>query len=169
MKTIFFLVSLFCTHNSFAQEFTVEFHGQITNSDTGKKEKGVKVLIFDNDSLIGETTTSSNGKYSMNIMASSKGHYSIHYQKEGLVSKFIQFKFDRINIEDLPTDKNFEFVTLDLDLFEERKNVDFSFLKTTPIAIFRWSPRNMAMELDRARMEQIRRRTDEMLKERDKH
>lgn len=139
--------------------------GQLNNLDTGKKEKNITVLVKRNGVLLGETTTKANGKYALTITTHKEGKFNIIYLKEGFVSKQLWFNFDQLYYEDLPKGNELTLPALDLGLFKERNEVDFSFLDTMPVAKFDWDPRQMGFRFDQSYIAKIRKKIEQLLLE----
>ena len=109
-------------------DLTFLFKGSVENSDLGKKESGVKVSFVQSGSTLFTSTTNSSGRYTLKGDANYKTPFIIIFSKGGLVSKKVAFDFSRMHEEDIPPTPEFKPMdALDMELFKERENVDFSF------------------------------------------
>lgn len=131
--------------------------------DFGSNEGGVTVSMVRNGTTISSTTSSSNGKYSLTAVGPKLGKYEIIYSKPGMVTKKIAFDGSKMNEEDIPAGNEIPFPTLDMDLFAQRDNVDFSFLNTEYVASFYWNDRQFSLDFDRVASEKVRKKIDELL------
>ncbi len=155
---------LFLGLNSWSQDLVFLFKGVVENSDLGKRQAGVKVEIIQNGSVLHSATTASNGKYTLRGPIDYLKPFKVVFSKSGLVSKMVYFDFSRMNEEDIPAGDSYQPVErLDMTLFKERENVDFSFLKTEPVASFDWNTRQMNPRLDAVAMNAMKTRILKLL------
>lgn len=145
-----------------AQDLNYPIRGKITNQDTGGNEGGVTVTLKRNGAVVATTTSSSSGKYSLNG-SGPKGQYEIIYSKPGMVTKKIIFDGSGLNEEDLPAGNDLPIPTLDIDVFSERPNVDFSFLDSEPVASFAWNDKKMVLDFDRVASEKTKKKINDLL------
>ena len=160
----FFLISVF----SFSQNLVYRVGGKITNSDTKKNESGVTISFTRGGQVLSSVTTSSNGKYDLKVEAPMGGLYMITYSKPGFVTKKIRFDGSKMNAEDIPAGVDFPLPTLDMDLFTERANADFSFLNNEPVASFFWSETQMMLDYDKQSSARIRKKIEDLLAKQEK-
>jgi epidermal growth factor receptor substrate 15 len=137
--------------------------GRVTNVDNGGNEGGVTVTFLRNGAKVASTSTSSSGKYALNAAGPKDGNYEIVYSKPGMVSKKISFDGAKLNEEDIPAGNEIPFPALDIDLFAERDNVDFSFLDNEYVASFFWNEKKMVLDFDRVASEKVRKKIDDLL------
>ncbi|MBL4863085.1 MAG: hypothetical protein JKY09_08735 [Crocinitomicaceae bacterium] len=163
MKHIILILSMFLTVCGWSQNLSYQIKGRITNQDVGNNEGGVTISMVHNGTVIASTKTASNGKYTLNASGSKDGKYEIVYSKPGLVTKKISFDGSKLNEEDIPAGNEMPFPTLDLDLFAERENIDFSFLNTEYVASFFWNERKFALDFDRAASQKVKKKIDDLL------
>ncbi len=155
---------LFLGLNSWSQDLVFLFKGVVENSDIGKRESGVKVEVVQNGSTLYSATTASNGKYTLRGPIDYLKPFTIVFSKSGMVTKMVSFDFSRMNEEDIPPGDSYQPVErLDMTLFKTRENVDFSFLKTEPVASFDWNTRQMAPRLDAVAMNTMKKRILKLL------
>ncbi len=147
MKIILFIgVFLFAFVGS-TQQLAFNFSGQITNADTKKSEAGVTVSIIGGGKTLASSQTASNGKYNFETDAPLGGIIQVVFSKAGFVSKKIDINTSKINVEDLPAG-DVQDMILPGELFTEKADIDFSFLKTEPVALFFWDEVSHSMSLD---------------------
>jgi tetratricopeptide (TPR) repeat protein len=137
--------------------------GRLSNLDNGGNEVGVTVTLLRNGTKVASTNTSSNGKYVLSAAGPKDGNYEIVYSKPGMVTKKIVFDGSKLNEEDLPAGNEILFPALDIDLFAERDNVDFSFLDNEYVASFFWNEKKMVLDFDRVASEKVRKKIDDLL------
>lgn len=168
MKYIIFAIALFMTVFGWSQDLNYQIRGRITNQDVGSNEGGVTVSIVSNGSTVATTQTSSNGKYSLNASVPKDQVFTIIYSKSGMVSKKITVDASKINEEDLPAGNEVPLPTLDLDLFQNRDNVDFTFLDSQPVAEFEYNARKGGMVPDLVASEAVKKKINDLLLKADK-
>ncbi len=163
MKYIVVVIALFAGMIGWSQQLTFVFKGTVENQDLGKNESGVTVAVVQGGSSVLTTTTVSSGKYSLRGEINYKQPFDIVFSKGGLVSKKVHFDFSKMNEEDAPPGDIRPVDALDIALFKERENIDFSFLNTEPVASFDWNTRQMAISLDAVESANMRKKIDELL------
>lgn len=163
MKYLILLITVFVLSAVSAQNVTIPARGRISDQDNGGKVSGVKVTLLHNGSEISSSLTSSNGRYQMQGSGPKSGKYTLVYSKAGYVSKKIEFDFSNVNEEDLPAGNAIPIPELDIDLFAERDNVDFSFLNSEPVASFFWDSNNFVLDFDRAASNKTKKKIDSLL------
>ena len=160
LLSLLFVVSFF---GMTQEDLNYVIKGRLSNLDNGGNEGGVTVTLLRNGSKIASTSTSSNGKYALNAAGPKVGNYEIIYSKPGMVTKKISFDGSKLNEEDLPAGNEILFPALDIDLFAERDNVDFSFLDDEYVASFFWNEKKMVLDFDRVASEKVRKKIDDLL------
>lgn len=149
MKIIVFLSTVLLSFLGFSQNLNYHISGKITNSDTKKMEAGVNVSLVNNGKVVVSAVTSSNGKYDLKAEVPYNGSYQVVYSKPGFVTKKVAISTAKVNIEDFPDGAEPPIPVLDMDLFSEKPNVDFSFLNNEPVASFFWDEAKFTMNFDR--------------------
>jgi epidermal growth factor receptor substrate 15 len=163
MKTIIFISALLFSFIGVCQDFTFNFKGQITNSDTGEKpEAGVTVNCVVGGKVIGTTTTGSNGSYKLTAVGPVGSLFTVVFSKPGLVSKRVEFNTAKLNPEDMIAGGKQDF-SLPGVLFAERPGVDLSFLNTEPVAISNWDPETGKFEFDMAAIAKTKKKINDAL------
>lgn len=160
LLSLLFVVSFF---GMTQEDLNYVIKGRLSNLDNGGNEGGVTVTLLRNGSKVASTSTSSNGKYALNAAGPKVGNYEIVYSKPGMVTKKISFDGSKLNEEDLPAGNEILFPALDIDLFAERDNVDFSFLDDEYVASFFWNEKKMVLDFDRVASEKVRKKIDDLL------
>lgn len=163
MKYIVFLIALFAGTLVWSQKLTFVFKGTIENSDDGRKESGVNIAIVQNGGTLYNTNSVSSGKYSLGGEIDFSQPFDVVFSKSGLVSKKVHFDMARMNVEDIPPGDFRPVESLDITMFKDRPNLDFSFLNTEPVASFDWNTRGMTVRLDAVSSERIRKKIDDLL------
>ena len=168
MKYIIFLALFLLPFTSFLQSLNYRVVGKITNSDTRKNESGVTISFMRGSSTLGSVVTSSNGKYDLKVEAPMSGQFMIVYSKPGLVTKKIRYNGSAMNEEDIPAGDEFVLPELNMDLFADRPNVDFSFLNNEPVASFFWNEAKMMHDYDRESSAKVRKKIEDLLAKQEK-
>ncbi|PKR81610.1 hypothetical protein CW751_03545 [Brumimicrobium salinarum] len=146
------------TQASNAQKVTYE--GKITDMDSEKSMSGVTIRVLENGSEVTSSTTSSNGKYSVQFEPGKK--YTIVYDKPGYVNKIIKIDVTEIFAEDMPPGGKI-FPPVDIDLFTEREGADFSFLENE--AVVEWFFDRDRMNFDRKKVSRVKKKISDRLLE----
>jgi len=169
MKYLIIVLMLLFGTVGWSQSLKFLFRGRVENIDLGKNEGGVTISIVQGGSSVASTTSSSNGKYSLKGDVNYTQPFDVVFTKSGLVSKKVAFDFTTLNEEDTPAAAEFKPVeSLDIQLFKERENVDFSFLETEPVAAFTWNQRKMAPNLDGAVVSRMKSKIEALLNQEEK-
>jgi tetratricopeptide (TPR) repeat protein len=163
MKYFILLIALLTLSFADAQNITIPARGRISDQDNGSKLSGVRISLLHNGSEISSSQTSSNGRYQLQGSGPKTGAYTLVYSKSGYVSKKIQLDLNSVNEEDLPAGNAVPIPELDIDLFAERENADFSFLESEPVASFFWDSNNFLLDFDRAASNKTKRKIDNLL------
>lgn len=163
MKYVIVVLALCAGIAGWSQQLTFVFKGAVENSDLGKNEAGVTVSIVQGGSTLFSATTVSSGKYSLSGQVDYAQPFDVVFGKPGMVSKRINFDLSKMNLEDIPPGDFRPVESLDISLFKERPNVDFSFLNTEPVASFDWNTRQMNVRLDAVESEAMRKKINDLL------
>jgi epidermal growth factor receptor substrate 15 len=147
----------------YGQDMNFSIKGQITNQDNGKKEPGIVVTVIKNGQTMGTATTASNGKYEINFSTAPQAVFKIVYSKNGFVSKTITIDGTKFNEEDSPAGSNFPVPVLDMDMFADRPNTDFSFLNSEPVAAFFWDEKRMGINYDKSSSDKTKKKIADLL------
>ena len=119
--------------------------------------------------MVASTVTSSNGKYSLTGNVPKDESCEIVYSKPGMVTKKISVDASKVHEEDMPAGNEIPLPTLDLDLFAERPNVDFSFLDTEYVAEFSYNERQFAMTPNLSKAGQVKKKISDLLLQAEKN
>ncbi|MDG1332753.1 MAG: hypothetical protein P8P74_10505 [Crocinitomicaceae bacterium] len=166
MKYFVVVIMLLFGTVGWSQSLQFLFRGRVENFDLAKNEGGVKISIVQGGSTVASTNSSSNGKYTLKGSANYTQPFDVVFSKGGFVSKRVAFDFSRLNEEDTPASAEFQPIeTLDMTLFKERDNVDFSFLDTEPVAAFTWNEKKMNAKLNGTVVNKMRAKIEALLNE----
>lgn len=155
---------MFITAMLWSQEINVRAKGRVSNTDNGANIGGVKITVYHNGTEISSTTSSSNGRYDASATGPLNGIYKFVYTKGGLVTKVVTFDPKGINEEDLPSGNTVD-LPLDITLFDDRPNVDFSFLENEPVAEFRWNPSKFIVDYNKGKASMVANKIEKLLDE----
>ncbi len=146
-----------------SQDLTYMVFGKITNEDTKKPEAGVTISMISGGKVVTSAVTSSNGKYNLVYDGQMKMDFVLSYSKNGFVTKKVGFNGSKMNQEDIPAGAEFPLPTLDMGLFSERPNVDFSFLNSEQVASFFWDEARMQINFDQASSAKTKKKIEDLL------
>lgn len=163
MKFFLLLVALLSLGVVRAQDVSFQFKGVITNLDKGASEAGVTVQLLKDGAVIQTTQSASNGKYNLVSTGPATAQYTVLFSKPGFVAKKITISVAGVNVEMLPAGNTVPFPPLDIDLFAERPDLDFSFLKNEPVADFAWDDKKGVVDFDRVASAKTRKKIEDLL------
>jgi epidermal growth factor receptor substrate 15 len=150
-------------HFIMAQDITID--GVLTDIDNNTKMEGVTIKAIANGSTVATTTSVKRGKYSLSVPVGND--YTIEYSKSGYVTKIMKINVSKVSDEDIPIGGKI-FPPIDIDLFENRPSVDFSFTQKEPVVVWNWDAKSLQMDWDRAVHKQMKDKIDKLLAEADK-
>ncbi len=160
MKKFLIIILLLIAGNLYAQDPVVVFYIKAKNETTHKNLPGVTIEIYQDGKKIETSTTNSKGK--VNDVEVPVGHvYQIKFKKNGFVTKMAQVDARYDTPEDL------EYVTgqtMEVSLFESVEGVDFSFLETTPMITFEFTPDGYQFEYDVSYTKQMLKKIEDLKK-----
>ena len=166
MKYFIVVIMLLLGTVGWSQSLQFLFRGRVENFDLAKHEGGVKISIVQGGSTVSSATSTSNGKYTLKGSVNYTQPFDVVFSKAGLVSKRVAFNFSSLNEEDTPASAEFQPIeALDMTLFKERDNVDFSFLDTEPVAAFSWNEKKMNAKLNGTVVNKMRTKIENLLNE----
>jgi hypothetical protein len=102
----------------------ISVSGRISDQKTKKSISGVTVNVIENGKVISSVKSSGGGSYNMLLVFNK--NYKIEFVKPGMVTKYFTMDVRDVIEEDLPPGNLTSKV--DMTLFDENPNVDFSFL-----------------------------------------
>jgi tetratricopeptide (TPR) repeat protein len=146
-----------------AQNIVVD--GRISNQDTRKREGGVTVTVIVDGKQVAQSTSASNGSYSVSFALPKK--FRVEYSKPGFQSKFLDITTDGLLEEDLPIGGKI-FPPIDIDLFAERPNANLSFMDSEPVMKWNYDSEKYRMDYDKAQFERMRDRIKDELERAEK-
>lgn len=168
MKYVIIILVLLSSLFSWGQQLDLVFRGTLINIDEGKKEGTVKVDIVQAGAIIASSSTASNGKFKISANIDQTKPFELKFSKPGFVGKMMRFDFAKVNEEDIPPGGEF-FDPFEIDVFKERDNADFSFLKTQPVATFDWNTQKLSPRLNSTEANNIKNKILTLLAEADKN
>lgn len=124
----FILILFIGLSTGFGQKVT--YYGEVIDMDSEKDLNGTVVRVLLNGTEVSKTIVDK-GRYTLQFSAGKE--YTIEYSKAGYVSKMVKVDVTKVIEEDMPPGGKI-FPAINIDLFKERPGVDFSFLKTEPVA-----------------------------------
>jgi epidermal growth factor receptor substrate 15 len=160
---LFIIVIIIGVSPSLAQSILVD--GRISNQDTRKREGGVTVTVIVDGKQVAQSTSASNGSYSVSFSLPKK--FRVEYSKPGFQSKFLDISTEGLLEEDLPIGGKI-FPPIDIDLFAERANANLSFMDNEPVVKWNYDPKRFVMDYDKAQFERMRDRIKDELERAEK-
>lgn len=164
MRILLYIICVFSVWGSLlAQNVTID--GVLTDIDNNDKMEGVSIKAIANGATVASTTSQNRGKYSLSFPVGSD--YIIEYSKNGYVTKVMKINVSKVSDEDIPIGGKI-FPPIDIDLFENRPSVDFSFTKKEPVVAWDWDAKSLQMDWDRDIHKRMKKKIDDLLAEADK-
>jgi len=149
MKLIFLFIVFFYITQFVYGQLEIPFQVKTLDYTTQKKEAGVTVKAFDAGNLLSTVVSNSSGIAKVSLPAGKK--YKLEISKTGKVTRFIIVDLTKVTEEALedgvdPTGG------VDMSLFEELKEVDYSYVAQNPATIFSFDPKEgMKFDVDIAK------------------
>ncbi len=163
MKLVLFISTLLFSFFGISQNLTYRVNGKISNNDTKKMEAGVTVSFLSNGKVLASVVSSSNGKYDLRAEGLMGGNFQVTYSKPGFVTKKVGFNGAKMTEEDIPAGIEFPLPTLDMEIFAERPNADFSFLNSEPVASFFWDETQLILSYDKESSAKTKKKIEDLL------
>lgn len=158
---LFFAVGGFF-NDAVAQKVKVKIYGEIKNETTNKRMDGVTVSLYESGSKVSSQKTSGNGKFDFDLDYDKI--YKFKFEKPGFVTK--KLEVDTRNIPPAEKERG-EFIRpIDMTLFEDIEDVDFSVLEE-PIGKFAYDYQMNDILHDEKHTKQMKKKLDKMFKELD--
>lgn len=155
---IFVLVIFSAITSVMAQNLIID--GRLTDIDSKKRIADVTITVFDGTKQIFQTTSAASGKYEVSIPLNK--NLRVQYTKNGFVTKTMFVNTNGINEEDIPIGGKI-FPPIDIDLFINRPNVDFSFLKTEPVVEWNYDSNSQSMGYNEGKMQAMKSKIENLL------
>lgn len=155
---IFVLVIFSAIASVMAQNLIID--GRLTDIDSKKRIADVTITVFDGTKQIFQTTSAASGKYEVSIPVNK--NLRVQYTKNGFVTKTMFVNTNGINEEDIPIGGKI-FPPIDIDLFINRPNVDFSFLKTEPVVEWNYDSNSQSMSYNEGKMQAMKSKIENLL------
>ncbi|MDC3252680.1 hypothetical protein OAU25_00335 [Crocinitomicaceae bacterium] len=165
MKYFILFLTLIWSISGSSQELPFLFKGEVFNSDENLPEKVVSVSLEQNNQVVSNVQTLSNGKYTLRGIVDLSMPFQVKFVKSGFVQKFVQFDMTDMNEEDAPSGDIRPIDQLNIRIFKERENLDFGFLENEPVVEFEWDPLQMGAMPYLARANKMKSRIEKMLLE----
>jgi tetratricopeptide (TPR) repeat protein len=162
MKNFTLLLGFIFVAISFAMAQEVVYEGRLTDYDSKDDLSGVTVSAVANGSVVYSTSTSRRGNYTMKLPLGAV--YTIKYQKNGFVTKTMKVNVTNVNEEDMPIGGRI-MPPVDIELFTDRENVDFSFLEEEPVVEWDYDEKNFVMDWDRQVYNKMKKKIEDKLAE----
>ncbi len=128
------ILLLFLCFSAFHVVFSqnCKFNIKVLNYVTDKKEPGATVTVYDGANVV--TSGVSNASGAVNIVFPTGKIYKIEISKPGKVTRFIMVNVTNVNDETLQGGEVGS--GMDVRLFDEMPNVDYSYVTSNPITTF---------------------------------
>jgi hypothetical protein len=149
MKLVFlFVVLIYFTQFGYGQ-LEIPFQVKTLDYTTQKKETGVTVKAFDAGILLSTVVSNSSGIAKVSLPAGKK--YKLEISKPGKVTRFVIVDLTKVTEEALDNGVD-PTGGVDMSLFEEVKDVDYSYVAQNPATIFSFDPEEgMKFDVDIAK------------------
>jgi len=143
-----FVVLIYITQFGYGQ-LEIPFQVKTLDYTTQKKETGVTVKAFDDGILLSTVVSNSSGIAKVSLPAGKK--YKLEISKPGKVARFVIVDLTKVTEEALDNGVD-PTGGVDMSLFEEVKDVDYSYVAQNPATIFSFdSEEGMKFDVDIAK------------------
>lgn len=132
---------------------------------TKKNDAGVTVRIYEGTSVAFSGVTGSNGIATFKVPAEKV--YKVEYSKAGKVTRFVMLNAKKIDIELLQGAAS-PLMKVEIALFEEVPNIDYSYIKNNPITEFYFDGKNPQLAFDEVVADRVMKKTEAILAEAEK-
>jgi tetratricopeptide (TPR) repeat protein len=139
MKRFLLLFLLISSSISVDCQVQVDIDVMAKDLRLGKKEAGVTVRVYEGSKVVASGVTSSSGKVILNVP--SEKFYKVEFSKSGKVTRFANLNAGKIDVELLQGASN-PLMYLEVSMFDETPNVDFSYIKNNAISEFYFDGKN---------------------------
>jgi tetratricopeptide (TPR) repeat protein len=139
MKRFLLLFLLISSSSSVNCQVQVDIDVMAKDLKLGKKEAGVTVRVYEGSKVVASGVTSSSGKVILNVP--SEKSYKVEFSKSGKVTRYANLNAGKIDVELLQGASN-PLMYIEVSMFDEAPNVDFSYIKNNPISEFYFDGKN---------------------------
>jgi tetratricopeptide (TPR) repeat protein len=139
MKQFLLLFLLISSSISINCQVQVDIDVMAKDLKLGKKEAGVTVRVYEGSKVVASGVTASSGKVILNVP--SEKFYKVEFSKSGKVTRYANLNAGKIDVELLQGASN-PLMYLEVSMFDEAPNVDFSYIKNNPISEFYFDGKN---------------------------
>ncbi|MEY3199893.1 MAG: hypothetical protein RJA13_1851 [Bacteroidota bacterium] len=133
--SIVFLFAFF-HFSGMSQSMGFYIDGNIKNSVLIKAEGGVTIDVVQNQQVIIQSISSSNGKYDLKGIVDVTVPFEVVFYKDGFYSKRVSINYSKVNPEDFPAGDISPWRNSSIDMIPKSVAADLSFLETEPVAKF---------------------------------
>ncbi len=141
---IFLTVVLLVFANAFVNAQTFTFSGGVSN-DNGTAESGVTVTAKSGGSIVESSTTSSSGRYKLELTYGK--NYTIEIVKPGFSKRFYNVDLSNVTEENITGD---DFATQNVNVLSEKPGLDLSTITTQPITSYTYAKKAGTLNKDAA-------------------
>ena len=136
MRYLIAFLFAFCGFYGTSQSMGFHIDGITKNSVLFKSEGGFTIDVVQNQQVIIQSISSSNGKYDLLGNVDVSVPFEVVFHKEGFYSKKIGFNYSKVNPEDFPAGDISPWKNSSIDMIPKSVAADLSFLEEEPIARF---------------------------------
>lgn len=146
---------------AFGQDHKLNITGKVSDQKTKKRLGGSTIKVLDGGTVVKSVQASGSGTFSILLPLNKK--YRIEVSKPGKVTKFFNVDVSGIYEEDLPPG-NLP-LQVDMTLFDDSPNVDFSFLKSEAVVDFFYDDMQASMGFNKGKLNKMKKKIDKLLAE----
>ncbi len=161
---ILFLLILFFSTTAFSQ-LQLELDVLVVDFKTNKKEGGATMKVLDGSTVVGTSSSTSNGKILLKVPAGKV--YKIEISKAGKVTRFFTVNSKNIDIE-LLQGASEPFVRTSVSLFDKTPNVDYSYIESNPITDFYFDGKSTELAYNKSNADKMIKKVEETVAQADK-
>ena len=116
--------------------------------------------VYDGSTVVGTTTSSSNGKMVIKVPAGKV--YKVEITKAGKVTRFFTVNSKNIDIE-LLQGASEPFIKTSVSLFDKTTNVDYSFVESNPITDFYFDGKSTELAYNKSTADKMIKKVEELV------
>jgi epidermal growth factor receptor substrate 15 len=157
------LLSFFFLTNLAIGQTKVPFKVVVYDKSTGKKESGVSVKLYEGSSVVKSFTTDASGL--VQLILDGKKKYKLEFSKGGKVTRYVNIDLKNVD-DELIQGANAPKGELDMSLFDQLPNVDYSYVTSNPATEYFFDPSiSQNLEYDTVLAEKMVKKVQKILKD----
>ncbi|AEA45604.1 hypothetical protein [Fluviicola taffensis] len=157
------LLSFFFLTNLAIGQTKVPFKVTVYDKATGKKEAGVSVKLYEGSTVL--KTVTSDGTGIIQLSLDGKKKYKLEFSKSGKVTRYVTIDLKNVD-DELIQGANAPKGELDMSLFDQLPNIDYSYVTSNPATEYYFDPTiSQNLEYDTVLADKMKKKVDKILKD----